>query len=157
LSWWFWLESQRAPSGLLPPFPEVFLAKRAQDSSLLTTTAEGIGSALGQIAARVAQWKRQRTEIEADIKKVIGQAHGMLNEVRHEPQAGTLAENAPVSPRKGGRPKGYKVSDETKAKLRLAWERRKSSGNSHTRLADGRGHIRATDGKRFTARQRGRG
>jgi hypothetical protein len=32
-----------------------------------------------------------------------------------------------VSRRRGGRPKGYRMSDETKAKLRAAWKRRKAA------------------------------
>jgi hypothetical protein len=35
--------------------------------------------------------------------------------------------DAGISRRRGGRPKGYRMSEETKAKLRAAWKRRRAA------------------------------
>ena len=94
--------------------------KKRATSSGLDRTAATMGSALGHVAARVDSWKKQRAEIFADIQRLISSAQGLLTDL-----GGTATPAAPR--RKGGRPKGYKMSEETKRKLRAAWKRRKAS------------------------------
>jgi hypothetical protein len=79
-----------------------------------------MGSALGHVAARVDSWKKQRAEIFADIQRLIRSAQGLLTDL-----GGSTT--AVVRRRKGGRPKGYRMSEETKRKLRAAWKRRKAA------------------------------
>jgi len=82
-----------------------------------------LGSALGKLDARLKALKAQRNAIASEIQAVMDAAKAMLGDL-----AGGDAK-APAAPRtrnrKGGRPKGFKVSDETKRKLRAAWERRR--------------------------------
>lgn len=99
--------------------------KRSRGSSSLNTTAENIGAALGHVAARLDAWKKQRAEIAADIHKVLRSAEALLGEI------GVVGKSADIvipssGKRKGGRPKGYKMSAATKRKLREAWKRRKA-------------------------------
>lgn len=119
----------------------------------LDSTAEGIGTALGHLAIRLDKWKQQRHEIVQEIQKLAQAAQSMLKEV-----GGTSAPDERA--RKGGRKKGYKMSAETKAKLRAAWKRRKTeaqAGAEKTKPTDVRANIRASEGKKWSARQGGRG
>src|SRR5580765_974390 len=88
-----------------------------------TDIAEGVGAALGKVAARIDAWHSQRSDIASDIRQLITHAQTLLKDVMHTP--------APAVPGgrkgKGGRPKGYKMSAATKAKLRAAWKRRKAA------------------------------
>ena len=96
-------------------------------SKQLNATAESLGSALGHVAARLDAWKRQRAEIAVDIQKLLHSAQGMLGDIGGEAtkRASVLFKSA--TPNKGGRPKGYKMSEATKRKLRAAWKRRKAA------------------------------
>jgi ElaB/YqjD/DUF883 family membrane-anchored ribosome-binding protein len=102
---------------------EVFVAKRRRKSGspTLNATAETLGTALGHLAAKLDAWKKQRAEIAAEIQHVASNAQKMLSDLGHT--AGAAAQRV----RKGGRPKGYKMSAATKAKLRAAWKRRKAA------------------------------
>jgi hypothetical protein len=95
-------------------------------SKQLNATAESLGAALGRVAARLDAWKRQRTEIAADIQKLLHSAQGMLGDLgdKATKRASVLLESAR---NKGGRPKGYTMSEATKRKLRAAWKRRKAA------------------------------
>lgn len=95
------------------------MAKRTNSSSL-NMAAENIGSALGQVAARLDRWKADRASIAADINNLLKSAQGMLGDLSH-----TASESFEKS--RGGRPKGYKMSAATKAKLRAAWKKRKAA------------------------------
>jgi hypothetical protein len=118
-------------------------------------TAESIGAALGHVAARLEAWKKQRAAIASDIHALTKSAQAML----HELGVPVTSKAAPT--RKGGRPKGYRTSDETRKKLREAWQRRRAdaavSGAEQTKPADVRAVIRSSEGRKWTARQRGRG
>jgi hypothetical protein len=95
---------------------------RRKKNGPLTATAQGLGAALGQVAARLDAWKQQRDEITADLNRIVRGGLSMLREL------GTAAApSAPARKGKGGRPKGYKMSEETKKKLRAAWKRRKAA------------------------------
>ncbi len=100
------------------------MAKRqaTTDSNGLHTTAETLGTALGRLQARVASLKQERAAIASDLQRLLQSAQTLLADLGH---AGSVAIAPPR--RTGGRPKGYKMSDETKAKLRAAWRRRKAA------------------------------
>lgn len=110
-------------------------------------TPENIGAALGQLASRIDGWKRQRDELIREGERLADVALGFVRDLR-----GTGAP-APAPARKGGRPKGMKMSEETRAKLRAAWKRRKAAqGTEHTKVTDERAHVRASTGRRRSAR-----
>jgi len=99
----------------------------ARGSRALNATAETIGAALGQVAARLEAWKQQRAEIAGDIQKILHSAHGWLDGIGDaRGRRGPSTSPAAAASRKGGRPKGYKMSEATKRKLRAAWKRRKA-------------------------------
>ena len=96
----------------------------------MNATAENVGAALGRVAARLDEWKSQRAEIASEIRRVLQQAHSLLGEMGESAAGGfTAAKN------KGGRPKGYKMSEATKRKLRAAWKRRKAAMKSKAATA----------------------
>jgi hypothetical protein len=101
-------------------------------SPRLNATAETIGATLGHVAARLDAWKQQRTEIAADIEKLIRSARGMLRDVGGAASRGAAAARRAAT-NKGGRPKGYKMSEATKRKLRAAWRRRKAKSAKASR------------------------
>jgi len=90
-----------------------------------TITPENLGAALGHVAARLDEWKRQRGEIAAEIHHLLRSAHGLLSDLG-DAAVDTAASLTPQK-NKGGRPKGYKMSAATKNKLREAWKRRKAA------------------------------
>jgi hypothetical protein len=100
------------------------MAKRGATtgSNGLHATAGTLGTALGRLQARVASLKQERAAITSDLQRLLQSAQTLLADLGH---AGSVAVAAPR--RTGGRPKGYKMSDETKAKLRAAWKRRKAA------------------------------
>jgi hypothetical protein len=99
---------------------EVSMA-RASRKTALNVTAENVGSALGHLAARLDRWKADRASIAADIQQLLKSAQGLLDDVGESATVGFKTGRG-----KGGRPKGYKMSAATKAKLRAAWKRRKA-------------------------------
>jgi hypothetical protein len=102
------------------------VAKKVRRKTSLDTTAEGIGAALGQLAARLDSWKAQRAELTTDIQRLVKSARSYLTDLGHAQEDEYVT--APPAPRnKGGRPKGHKVSAVTKAKLRAAWKRRRAA------------------------------
>jgi hypothetical protein len=116
-------------------------------------TPENIGTALGQLANRIDAWKRQRDELIAEGERLASAAMGFVRDLR-----GTGVP-AGRSIRKGGRPKGMKMSEETKAKLRAAWKRRKAAkaAGAQTKAPDARVRVRATSGRPRAPRQSRRG
>ncbi len=114
-----------------------------------TLTPENIGAAIAQLANKVSAWKRQRDELISEGERLAGVALGFVKDLRG---TGAAAATAPV--RKGGRPKGMKMSEETRAKLRAAWKRRKAGkgGAEHTKVTDERAHVRANTGRVRSAR-----
>ena len=98
--------------------------RKGQRSAVtMESTAEEIGAALGQVAARLEAWKNDRAAIAADIQALAKSAQGMLSDLGHRAESAVSR----VAGNKGGRPKGYKISAATKAKLRAAWKRRKAA------------------------------
>ncbi len=88
-------------------------------------TPENIGSALGQLANRVDAWKKQRDQLISEGERLAALAAGYLQELRGD-GAATKTGRKRAAKGKGGRPRGMKMSEETKAKLRAAWKRRKA-------------------------------
>jgi hypothetical protein len=129
--------------------------QRAGNQSL-NEAAENIGAALGQVAARLDRWTKERASIAADLRRLMQSATGMLADL------GGQARRT-GGRRKGGRPQGSKVSDATKEKLRAAWERRRAAasgagaGKKHTKPPDQRGTIRSKASRTWSNRQPGRG
>jgi len=78
------------------------------------------------MAARVDAWNSQRTIISRDLEQLITHAQELLKDVKGHEALGTPAR----AKGKGGRPKGYKMSAATKAKLRAAWKRRKAASKT---------------------------
>ncbi|MCC7009461.1 MAG: hypothetical protein IT184_11645 [Acidobacteria bacterium] len=86
-------------------------------------TAENVGAALGRIAVRFEQWKQQRAELAKEMQHVLQSASAMLGEIGET--AGEAVDFVKTRTRRGGRPKGFRVSAATRRKLRAAWKRRK--------------------------------
>jgi ElaB/YqjD/DUF883 family membrane-anchored ribosome-binding protein len=102
--------------------------RRKKHSTALVTTAEHVGSALGHVAARVDLWKKQRAEIAADLQKLMANARGLMNDLGHTADVrGARALKAASKAVKAGPRKGFKMSEQTKRKLRAAWKRRRAA------------------------------
>ncbi len=92
----------------------------------LDISAERIGRLLGTVAGHVETWKQQRSAIEAEVRKFVRTSERLLRELGvGEPPAPAVRRR--WSRGRPGRPKGYTMSEETKAKLRAAWARRKAA------------------------------
>lgn len=101
-------------------------------------TPENIGSALGQLANKVDAWKKQRNQLITEGERLAGLAAGYLRDLRGDgPAAGAGRKRKAKG--KGGRPRGMKMSEETKAKLRAAWKRRKARMAAGGETKRGRG------------------
>jgi hypothetical protein len=98
--------------------------KRRSSPSALNYTAENIGTALGQLANRFAELTRHRAELGAELQRISQAAQRMLADIGSE---ATQVVASVTGKRKGGRPKGYKVSPATRAKLKAAWKRRQAA------------------------------
>jgi len=143
------------------------MAKSQRAQTRLNTSAASIGTGLGAIAARVDAWRKQREAIAAELKAYVAHSHTLLAELGHTADLAVtrvIKEATHVDPPTGrpGRREGYRQSEEAKAKMRAAWAARKSRGASigkggFTKPSDMRASVRAIDGKRWTARQQGRG
>lgn len=110
-------------------------------------TPENIGTALGRLANRIDAWKKQRDELISEGERLARIASGYVQELRGQ-GAGTAA----TRKNKGGRPKGMKMSEATKAKLREAWKRRKAAMETSGSQAV---NTRKKAAKRTSARRRG--
>jgi hypothetical protein len=102
----------------------VVLRWKRRPKGRLTTTAENFGATLGRLAGRLERLNRQREELAAELRHVAAVSQGMLADL------GSYAGEEVRRVRKGGRPKGYKMSAATKRKLRAAWKRRKAAARS---------------------------
>ncbi len=102
------------------------MARRRRRTSTLEKAGETVGRTLGHLAARWAALERQRTELAAELTRLAKTMVG-----------GRGARSGPplikeLSRRRGGRPKGFKMSEATKRKLRAAWKRRKAAARPKT-------------------------
>ena len=103
------------------------MAKHVREKSTLDATAERLGEALGHVAARLDRWRQDRTAIAAELQKLLKTAQGMLGGLDGRDGELVAAPPPPKNKRTGGRPKGYKMSESTKAKLRAAWKKRQAA------------------------------
>lgn len=104
------------------------MAMRRSRGTTPVKTAEGIGAALRHVAARLEAWKQQRAEIADDLHTIVKSAQALLGELGDVAPVGPASSvRPPSSGARGGRPKGYKTSEETRRKLRAAWKRRKAA------------------------------
>ena len=98
------------------------IAKRKK----LDQAAHEIGATLGHLASRMDQWRQQRDDIVAEVRKAVEVGHRMLAELGAVTigtgKKGSAAVNLPK--RKGGRKKGFKMSEEAKAKIAEAARKR---------------------------------
>jgi|SRR5690606_12613794 len=90
-------------------------------------TPEEIGTALGRLARRIDQWKETKAELLTEAERLAGLARGLVAELQGTGIGSAATAAASGRSRRGGRPKGMKVSEATKAKLRAAWKRRKAA------------------------------
>lgn len=127
------------------------MRQQDQNSAAPVVAATTIGSALGHVAAKLDTWKRQRAEIASELQQLVQQGQRMLADLGH-----AILPTPDVAPvRKGGRPKGYRTSAATKAKLRAAWRARKAAADQvetpkkRTISADGKARIAAAQRKRW--------
>ncbi len=98
------------------------------------TLASDIDTALTRVTTRLHAWHAERQQIAAEIRQLIGRANALLEEL-----GGTAPSRAQRPPRsakrRGGRPKGFKVSPATRAKLRAVWKRRKAEQEGKAKAA----------------------
>jgi hypothetical protein len=78
-----------------------------------------IAAALGELSKKVTSWKEQRAAMIRELRRLSELTDAMRREL------GDAAPAAPPAARRGGRPRGYRTSAATRAKLRAAWKRRK--------------------------------
>jgi hypothetical protein len=91
-------------------------------SSSLTTELTTLAAELNDLNAR-------RQVVTQRISKLVA-ALVNQDDLRPRRQPGARRAVRVVRRRKGGRPKGFKVSAATRAKLRAAWKRRKAGTGS---------------------------
>jgi hypothetical protein len=108
--------------------------------------AEELGRLLGTAEAKAKGWLRQRQQITKTLEGIRDTANNLLAELgtvaaavqrgrRGRPPGSTskaAGKRGPGRPKgsaakKPGRPKGFKMSEEAKAKMREAWARRKAA------------------------------
>jgi hypothetical protein len=129
-----------------------------------TSTAKALGATLDHIGERVAAWRQQHAQIVSEIRLIVDRASKMLADVGEHVVPSRTSTSAPARTRRGGRPKGYRISEATRAKLRAAWARRKTSGDGassatparkgrrkRTMSAEARARIAAAQKKRWAA------
>jgi hypothetical protein len=129
-----------------------------------THTAKALGATLDHIGERVAAWRQQHAQIVSEIRLIVDRASKMLADVGEHVVPGRTSTGTSGRTRRGGRPKGYRISEATRAKLRAAWARRKASGGAassaaparkgrrkRTMSAEARARIAAAQKKRWAA------
>jgi hypothetical protein len=57
------------------------MAKRSGGSVKANQTAEQLGRLLGQVAARVDSWKKQRNELRTDLAKIVSTANRLIEDL----------------------------------------------------------------------------
>lgn len=153
------------------------MAKRKSASTdASTSTAKTLGVALDHIGERVAAWRQQHAQIVAEIRLIVDRASRMLADVGEAVATTSRARanasaSAPTRARRGGRPKGYRISEATRAKLRAAWARRKAASGGgaagaaparkgrrkRTMSAEARARIATAQRKRWAAVRKAKG
>lgn len=109
--------------------------------------AEDLGRLLGTARARADNWLGQRQNIAkqltdirdtaSDLLTQLGDAaaEGMRQARQQAARQASVVETAASRIRKPGRPKGFKMSEAAKQKMREAWARRKAAAAAAVRRA----------------------
>ncbi|MEO8483076.1 MAG: hypothetical protein ABI634_12755 [Acidobacteriota bacterium] len=129
-----------------------------------TTNAKSsdIAAALGELSKKVSNWKEERTLMTRELQRLAELTGSMLRELGE-----VGAPTSGAGTRRGGRPRGYKTSAATRAKLRAAWRRRKegaggtskaakSGTGKRTMSAEARARIAEAQRKRWAAARAGK-
>ena len=82
-------------------------------------SSSDIAAALGELSKKVTSWKEQRAVMIRELRRLSELTDAMRREL------GDAEPVATPAARRGGRPRGYRTSAATRAKLRAAWKRRK--------------------------------
>jgi hypothetical protein len=96
------------------------MAKRGRPRNV----AAGIGRNLAKLANKMDRWRRQRDEIERDLRHVVESGQSMLSELGTKTGRALTTASARIEPNRGGRRKGFKMSAEAKAKISAAAKKR---------------------------------
>ena len=95
----------------------------------LDAAAREIGTTLGHLATRIEKWRKQRDEIAGEVRQAVEVGRKMLVELGSD--VSSLGKDLGLPRRKGGRKKGFKMSEEAKAKIadaaRKRWAARKKA------------------------------
>lgn len=95
----------------------------------LDRAAREIGTTLGRLATRIDKWRKQRDEIASEVRETVEVGVKMLKELGSEVSG--LQKDLGLPRRRGGRKKGFKMSEEAKAKIaesaRKRWAARKKA------------------------------
>jgi len=101
------------------------MKNRQGRKSRLDAAAKEIGTTLGHLATRIDTWRQQRDEIATEVRQAVEVGRRMLIEL------GSDVSDLVLPKRKGGRKKGFKMSEEAKAKIaeaaRKRWAARKKA------------------------------
>ena len=87
-----------------------------------TSATDILDRELDQLVVRFEGFRQQKQEIAAAVRRLLLKGHDLLEKLGEEYDTAERSNR-----RRGGRPKGYKMSPETRAKLRAAWKRRKAA------------------------------
>jgi hypothetical protein len=104
---------------------------RRRRTSTREKAAETVGRTLGHLAARWAALDRQRAELSAELARLARTMAGAGG----SPLGGGSTLIKKLGRRRGGRPKGFKMSEATKQKLRAAWKRRKAAARTKAKAS----------------------
>src|SRR5262245_9889258 len=87
------------------------------------TAATDIGRTLARLANKMDRWRRQREDIEKDLRHVVESGQSMLAELGTRTGRALTTASERIG-NKGGRRKGFKMSAEAKAKISAAAKKR---------------------------------
>lgn len=117
---------------------------------MTAATAQDLATVFGTVKERVDSYNAEREQLAESLRQIIENAQQLLNQLG-EPLGGRRGRGksarimkktnepgirrGPGRPRgtgkkRRGRPKGFKMSDEARAKMRAAWARRKAASSN---------------------------
>jgi hypothetical protein len=96
------------------------MAKRGRPRGV----AAGIGKNLAKLVNKMERWRRQRDDIERDLRHVVESGQTMLAELGSRTGRTLTTASERIKPNRGGRRKGFKMSAEAKAKISAAAKKR---------------------------------
>jgi hypothetical protein len=103
------------------------VAKRGRrKDSQLNKAAAGIGRTMAEVMNRMDSWRSQGDELAAEVRQIVAAGSQMLAELGHKADSRVrTARKALTRVRKrGGRPKGFKMSAAARRKLSIAAKKR---------------------------------